>query len=86
MEKLFRIDGDKCEACEKCVQICRQGVFEMIEEDGKIHSEMVHPEKCNDCGLCFMACENQGKPILLKNEEGHECLHKKPKEEELLLN
>ena len=46
------VDKEKCTGCGTCVQVCPQGVFEMV--DGK--SVAKHPDKCVGCRACEASC------------------------------
>jgi len=45
------IDHNKCEQCEKCLNMCET---RGIDEEGNIVPEM--PEICNGCGHCGNIC------------------------------
>ena len=49
------VDGDKCEGCEECVEVCPVDVYEM--QDGK--SVPVNAEECLGCESCVEVCESE---------------------------
>ncbi len=48
----IKVDAEKCNGCETCVDTCPVGVYEM--EDGK--SVVVNLEDCLVCRACEMQC------------------------------
>jgi NAD-dependent dihydropyrimidine dehydrogenase PreA subunit len=48
-------DKDCCIGCGSCVEVCPQGVWEMV--DGK--AEAVNAGECVGCESCVEACEQQ---------------------------
>ncbi len=49
---LVKVDIDKCEGCEECVNVCPQGVFRMA--DGK--SDPYQTSECVFCESCIGVC------------------------------
>ncbi len=47
-----KVDESKCIGCGRCIDICPNNVLELI--DGV--SQVKHPEKCEECGLCEAVC------------------------------
>lgn len=64
---LFRINIEKCDACEKCVKICSKGVFDIGEDEGKVVATIAHIENCDNCGKCFTICSKSS--IELRNSD-----------------
>ncbi len=50
---IVAVDTDKCEACEECINICPQGVFEMNSES---KSDPVNSSECVYCESCLGVC------------------------------
>jgi len=50
---IVAVDNDKCEACEECINICPQGVFEM---NGESKSDPVNGSECVYCESCLGVC------------------------------
>ncbi len=48
------IDGERCEACHACAQICPDGAIVLDRSQGAYR---VRPGACSDCGLCESVCE-----------------------------
>ena len=48
----IKVDAEKCNGCETCVDTCPVGVYEM--ENGK--SVVVNLEDCLICRACEMQC------------------------------
>lgn len=53
------VDGEKCEGCEECVEVCPTDVFEI--QDGK--SIPVNPEECLGCESCIEVCDEEAITI-----------------------
>jgi len=53
------VDSEKCDACEECVNICPQEVFEM--SDGK--SDPVNAAECVYCESCLGVCPSEAITI-----------------------
>ena len=69
------VDVDKCNGCEKCVQICHHNCFEMVESNNKVVADFIKPEKCDACGDCIVICPVDHSAIMLKplnkNKKGY---------------
>lgn len=65
MHKVIDVLGEECLACEKCVQVCKNNVFEMVEKQGKIVSEVIDNSDCNGCFECVKFCSSNGKSIVI---------------------
>ena len=48
-----KVDKDKCEGCEECVDVCPVEVFEMIDDK----SSPVNADECLGCESCVEVCE-----------------------------
>jgi len=48
-----KVDKDKCDGDEECVDVCPVDVFEMV--DGK--SDPVNADECLGCESCVGVCE-----------------------------
>lgn len=46
-----RVDGEKCTACEACIEACPS---EAIAINGQVAK--IDPDKCVDCGVCVDEC------------------------------
>lgn len=47
-----KIDRDKCNKCLECIEVCPEGVLELV--DGwPFH---VYIEHCKQCGTCLNMC------------------------------
>ncbi|PKM81877.1 MAG: 4Fe-4S ferredoxin [Firmicutes bacterium HGW-Firmicutes-14] len=47
-----KVDSQKCEGCETCIDVCPADVFEMDGDKAK----PARPEDCLDCGACVEEC------------------------------
>ena len=48
------MDVDKCIACETCVQVCPQTLFEMKDDKARFIQERV--DDCTACETCVNNC------------------------------
>jgi len=46
------VDADCCTACEACIDICPENVYELVNDV----SVPVRKEECTDCGECIKVC------------------------------
>ena len=46
-----KVDGEKCTACEACIEACPSEAIAMSGDEAK-----VDPDKCVDCGVCVDEC------------------------------
>ena len=46
------LDGDKCNGCRMCVEVCPHAVFEIHEKRAFI----VDRDSCMECGACQINC------------------------------
>ncbi len=46
-----KVDGEKCTACEACVESCPSEAIAMAAEKAAIEAD-----KCVDCGVCVDEC------------------------------
>lgn len=65
--KIKEVEAKKCNACEKCVEVCHAGCFDMVEKNGKIVAEFINPKKCDACGDCLIECSHEGNAIALES-------------------
>ena len=47
----------ECCGCEACVQVCSKRAISMSEDEEGFRYPIVHPEICNDCGMCERVCQ-----------------------------
>jgi len=47
-----KIDASKCVGCRNCVDACPNNVLELVNGV----SQVKHPERCEECGLCEAVC------------------------------
>jgi NAD-dependent dihydropyrimidine dehydrogenase PreA subunit len=52
-------NGDICDGCNRCVEVCQMDVFIPNPEKGQ-HPVILYPEECWYCGSCVEHCHNQG--------------------------
>lgn len=64
--KIKGVDKNRCNGCEKCVQICGHKCFEMTDSNGKIIAKFDNKDKCNACGDCIVICPVEGSAIILE--------------------
>ena len=50
------IDQGKCTGCGTCLDVCPEGVFRVIEANGKKISEVIAEEECFACRACEVQC------------------------------
>lgn len=48
----LKLDAEKCNGCRLCVDVCPQGVFEMVEKRARIFDR----DACMECGACALNC------------------------------
>jgi len=53
MAFVVNVDGEKCEGCEECVDVCPVEVFEMVDDK----SSPVNADECLGCESCVEVCE-----------------------------
>ena len=46
------LDGDKCNGCRMCVEVCPHAVFEIADK----RASVVDRDACMECGACQMNC------------------------------
>ena len=49
----LRYNPERCRGCERCVEVCPHGVFEM---DGS-RARVTDRDLCMECGACALNCE-----------------------------
>ncbi len=73
--KIKGVDTDKCNGCEKCVQICHHSCFDMVLSGNNVVAKFINPKTCDSCGDCIVVCPVENTAILLKsankNKEGY---------------
>jgi NAD-dependent dihydropyrimidine dehydrogenase PreA subunit len=52
---ILRVDKEKCEACEECVDVCPSGVFKITNGV----SEPINIGECVECCACVETCPNE---------------------------
>jgi Fe-S-cluster-containing hydrogenase component 2 len=52
------VDTVKCEACGRCVQVCPQGNFEMVDYKGRIVAHFNQTGECDHCARCVTSCDS----------------------------
>jgi len=52
-------DGELCNGCNLCVEVCQMDVFIPHHEKGNTPI-ILHPEECWYCGSCVEHCPNSG--------------------------
>ncbi len=54
------IDERMCKGCGLCIEFCSRGVIAESKDKltvlGMPVAEVMHPEKCNACGVCAWMC------------------------------
>ncbi|MBR9675891.1 4Fe-4S binding protein [Candidatus Woesearchaeota archaeon] len=56
-ERVVSVDEKKCDACERCVKVCPEHNFEMVEKDGKVVAKVKDADKCRGDDHCVFVCE-----------------------------
>ncbi|MCL2003647.1 MAG: 4Fe-4S binding protein [Oscillospiraceae bacterium] len=46
------LDADKCVGCERCVEVCPHGVFDMADHKARLAEK----DFCMECGACAKNC------------------------------
>ncbi len=54
-----RIDPRRCDSCDACVNICRNGALTRIKDNPGIAHYKITPHMCSGCGACVDLCDNQ---------------------------
>jgi NAD-dependent dihydropyrimidine dehydrogenase PreA subunit len=52
-------DEDKCNGCNRCLEICQVDIFVPADEKGK-PPRVLYPGECWYCGCCVMVCPREG--------------------------
>ncbi len=58
---VVRVDGTKCRACGRCIDICPFGERELVEANG-----FTTVLSCQGCGLCVDVCEAGANRMVLR--------------------
>jgi 2-oxoglutarate ferredoxin oxidoreductase subunit delta len=62
-----KIDFERCKGCLFCMEYCKQGALKpskSVNKKGLRCIEMVYPEKCSGCGICFLMCPDAAIEII----------------------
>ncbi len=51
MEKIIRIDPERCDLCGTCLGVCPENVMSMT-----VHSLSIDHRQCTRCSKCVWAC------------------------------
>ena len=54
IESHIDINGDECDACEKCTIACPNNVLIIIEDKSTVRD----PQVCKKCRVCMAICPN----------------------------
>ncbi|MHA1903393.1 MAG: 4Fe-4S dicluster domain-containing protein [Candidatus Thorarchaeota archaeon] len=49
------LDEDCCTVCGNCLEVCRYGVYEKLDEKPQV----AHVQYCKDCGNCIKECPSR---------------------------
>ncbi len=55
----IEVDANRCKACYLCVSVCPKkclGPSKTISKKGYLPAEMLHPENCIGCAMCYRMC------------------------------
>lgn len=52
LQPLPRIDPQKCNGCNRCVEVCPTAALVLIDGKAVLH----YPERCTSCGKCEEVC------------------------------
>ena len=67
----LELDASRCTGCGRCVDVCPHDVFALVPSkpraDGTLgvlrtprrHAEIVHRERCMECGACARNCATE---------------------------
>ena len=55
----IRLDPQKCQACDKCVEECPSNVFALREESGRVHAYVANPDGCKGFMTCVHVCPDK---------------------------
>ena len=67
----LELDASRCTGCGRCVDVCPHDVFALVPSkpraDGTLgalrtprrHAEIVHRERCMECGACALNCASE---------------------------
>ena len=53
------LDAEKCTGCERCVEVCPHGVFDL--HGGKVR--IVEKDLCMECGACALNCRAEALTV-----------------------
>jgi 2-oxoglutarate ferredoxin oxidoreductase subunit delta len=52
----LQVDTARCRGCQRCVDVCPKGVFELYLIDGKKKSRAARTSDCEQCTACVKQC------------------------------
>ena len=54
LENVTTLDynANKCIGCERCIEVCPHGVFDMVGQKARI----INKDACMECGACALNC------------------------------
>ena len=54
-ESHIEIDRENCKACQRCVSVCPNNSFVIVEGKSSLKDDYI----CRDCKVCVAACPNE---------------------------
>lgn len=54
----IRLDTKKCQACWKCLDVCKNNVIGRINMPWHKHAKIKNPDTCTACSKCVSVCES----------------------------
>jgi ferredoxin len=51
---MYKVDVDKCSACETCIDVCPTEAISMMEGHA-----FIDEEECIECGSCAVECPEE---------------------------
>ena len=64
------VDFDECTGCMKCVKLCPEEVFELLEVSSSLlKADPVNESACLDCLACELVCPVEAIFIMRKSQE-----------------
>ncbi|HPR32661.1 MAG TPA: ATP-binding protein [Prolixibacteraceae bacterium] len=74
LQRIPRIDPDRCTFCRKCVEYCE---FNAITVIPALQHATIHESLCHSCGACLVACTNEAireYPVQVGTRTKHQLL------------